>query len=56
MKVRSLELMYLYNTPRKIYWKVIAGPTPDPIQMYDVVFDKHDYKIRHMEFTPTTTT
>lgn len=41
-----------YNKPRKIKWKVVAGLGPDPIQMYDVVFDQLDYKQRQLEIPP----
>ena len=43
------NLHYLYNTPKTIKWKIIAGPTGyelSSLQDHDLVFDEHDYKIR----------
>lgn len=38
--------------PKKIWWKIIAGP-PDfrlsILQEYDLIFDEYDYKIRKIE-------
>jgi hypothetical protein len=32
--------------PKRLYFKKVAGPDVHPIQMYDVVFDEMDMKIR----------
>lgn len=42
----KVNLDYLHNPPKKIYWEVVAGYRPSEIQMYDIVFDDIDYKIR----------
>lgn len=46
-----LEKRY-YNKPRKIKWKIVAGPEVHPIQMYDIVFDQLDYKQRQLDIPP----
>lgn len=40
---------YLLNKPKKINWKVIAGPELSAIQQYDLVFDDYDLKIRGLK-------
>lgn len=35
--------------PKKIYWKHIVGPELHPIQMYDIIYDDTDWKIRKMK-------
>jgi len=42
-------LDYLNKVPIKISWKVVAGGELHPIQMYDIVFDEYDFRIRQME-------
>lgn len=44
-----MSLDYLFNQPTRINWKIVAGGDLHPIQMYDLVFDEYDYKIRKME-------
>jgi hypothetical protein len=43
------NLDYLYNKPKIIYWEVVAGPSLHPLQMYDVIYDSHDLKIRKLD-------
>ena len=52
MKIRAKELSYLFKSPRKIHWKVVAGPPLENIQMYDLVYDRHDFQIRNVEYAP----
>lgn len=40
--------------PKKIFWKVIAGPPLSEIQSYDIVYDEKDLRIRGMEMDVTT--
>lgn len=40
------SLDYLQNKPKIINWEIIAGGGLHPLQMYDVVYDKVDMKIR----------
>lgn len=48
------DLNYLKLKPKRIYWKVIAGPDDlSEIQQSDLVYDAYDYKIRQLEFTPS---
>lgn len=44
--VKYGNLSYLQNKPKIINWEIIAGPDLHPLQMYDVVYDKVDMKIR----------
>lgn len=48
-KNRHLNLDYLRNQPKTIYWRVIAGSGLSDIQSYDLVFDDYDLKIRQIE-------
>ena len=34
--------------PKKIYWTHVCGPAIAELQMYDVVFDEKDLKIRKL--------
>lgn len=43
----------LFNKPKRINWKIIAGSELHPIQMYDVVFDEKDYLDRQLEVSPS---
>jgi len=47
---KTISTEYLKNTekgfPKQIFWKKVAGPELDPIQMYDIVYDEYDLKIR----------
>jgi hypothetical protein len=43
------SLEYLQNKPKYINWKVIAGPKLHFLQMYDVIFDDIDLKIRKLK-------
>lgn len=45
-----------YNKPHRINWKVVAGGKLHEIQMYDVVFDQLDYKIRQLDIPPSMVT
>ena len=37
------------NKPKRIYWKYVAGPKHlDPIQLSELVYDEHDYRIRQI--------
>lgn len=45
------NLNYLNNTPERVFWKIIAGPPGyklDILQESDLVYDKHDRKIRQL--------
>ena len=42
-------LNYIYNTPKTIRWRVIAGGELSEIQSYDLVYDNYDLKIRQLE-------
>lgn len=44
----KMELDYLNEKPVKINYRVIAGGELHPVQMYDLVFDDYDYKIRQL--------
>ena len=35
--------------PFRIFLKVIAGPTPPPLSLTDVIYDEQDLKIRKMK-------
>lgn len=40
----------VFDKPIRINWKVVAGEDSlHPIQMYDIVFDSHDLRIRQIE-------
>lgn len=41
-------LDYLKNKPKRINWVVFAGEELHPLQMYDLVFDEVDMKIRKL--------
>lgn len=45
----KLTLDYMNETPKKITWRIVAGGELEDIQMYDIVFDEYDYKIRQLE-------
>ncbi len=43
------DLRYLNNKPQRINWRVVTeapGKTLSHYESYDLVFDKHDLKIR----------
>jgi hypothetical protein len=43
------NLRYLYNKPKFIHWKVIAGERQLSFyEAYDVIFDEKDLKIRKL--------
>lgn len=42
---------YLLNKPKRINWKIVAGEELSKIQMYDLVFDDYDLKIRQIAKT-----
>lgn len=48
MFMPKIGLDYLGEKPSRINWVIVAGPELEPIQMYDIVFDDHDYKIRQL--------
>lgn len=54
MKVKAeiKELEYLNYKPRRIFWKVIAGPPLTEAQESDLVFDANDFKIRDIQYRP----
>lgn len=54
MNGRHPQLSYLYRKPYRINWKIVAGPGLNPIQLYDIVYDQEDFKIRKMENVPDT--
>jgi hypothetical protein len=41
-------LNYLGLKPKKVNWRVVAGPRVSYIQSYDLVFDEFDCKIRQL--------
>lgn len=41
-------LDYLKNKPKRINWVIFAGEELHPLQMYDLVFDEVDMKIRKL--------
>lgn len=44
---KHANLHYLYNTPKIVYWKVVAGNRElSTYERYDLIFDDYDYKIR----------
>lgn len=47
---KNTDLDYLYQKPKIIAWKVVAGPELNYCQMHDVVFDEYDYKIRQLNY------
>ncbi len=50
MSVKTHNLDYLQNRPKKLHWKVVAGPDNLSFyQKYDLIFDLHDLKIRRMD-------
>jgi hypothetical protein len=44
------ELKYLNNKPKFIHWKVVAGPELSFYEMYDVIFDEKDLRIRRLKW------
>lgn len=39
-----------YERPVRIFWKIVAGPCNlHPINLYDLVFDDYDLKIRKID-------
>lgn len=48
MSIKSKNLPY--EKPVKIYWNIVAGPgNLDPINLYDVILDDYDFRIRKMD-------
>lgn len=45
----SPDLDYLHRRPIKVKYVVIAGEELHPVQMYDLVFDETDLKIRQLD-------
>lgn len=45
----KMNLDYLNEIPVRINYRIVAGGGLHPIQMYDIIFDDYDYKIRGME-------
>ncbi len=43
------NLDYLQNKPKRINWEIVVGPSLHPLQMYDLVFDDIDLKIRKIK-------
>lgn len=48
------NLDYLYNKPKVIVWRIVAGPELDYCQMHDLVFDEYDYNMRQLSFKQVT--
>lgn len=47
MEERSVELRYLNNKPKTIYWTVIAGNRKlNFYESYDLIYDQKDLNIR----------
>lgn len=44
------NLDYLSLKPKRINWQAIAGPKAHPIQLYDLVYDEVDFKIRKLPY------
>jgi len=47
---QNIDLNYLYNKPKVISWKRVAGPELNYCQMHDLVYDEYDYKIRQLSY------
>lgn len=45
---------YLSKEAVMIRWKIVAGGELHPIQMYDLIYDEYDCKIRQIEIIPRT--
>jgi hypothetical protein len=47
--MNKYNLNYLQNKPKTIRWKVIAGSPLTYYESYDLIFDKHDLRIRKLK-------
>jgi len=48
--MNKYDLKYLDVKPRRVNWKVVAGCRELSFyESYDLIFDKHDLKIRQLD-------